>query len=273
MVIATYKASAACASDGTDTTASCHVSSSHGLEFSVGNNNGSSHHCRGLFQENISHTEMQPNWSLAGGQLYGRDKEQQELQAIFTRICPVVSTDAGSLSCDGNPDCKTKRELCLIIGESGSGKTTLANSLRPIVAKRGGIYVSGKFDQLESPDNCFSAVVQAMTALVDELLRRDDSATTVLKQDLCKVVSSEPMILALIPAMKRLCDTTFKELGENGFCQPPSLGSRSQASLIVGFRRIMKSIADHIFFIFFHRRYAVGGSGFIRSFGCTGSGS
>mmetsp|Transcript_2847 Transcript_2847/g.4043 ORF Transcript_2847/g.4043 Transcript_2847/m.4043 type:complete len:93 (+) Transcript_2847:203-481(+) len=73
---------------------------------------------------------------LDSGVLYDRTEEQQKLIAAFDRRISGQSSG----------------EFILLSGKSGTGKTALAQTLREHVARKGGFFVSGKFDQLQQSE-------------------------------------------------------------------------------------------------------------------------
>lgn len=88
--------------------------------------------------------------------LYGRSAALELIQQVFARVA------AGA------------RELLSVRGTPGVGKTALTSQLEPRVSEHGGVFVSGKFDQL-ARSVPYSALVQALRSLARRLLaERED---------------------------------------------------------------------------------------------------
>jgi predicted ATPase/signal transduction histidine kinase len=83
--------------------------------------------------------------------LYGRQKE--------TGIMLEAFEHAG----------QGKDALILVAGYSGIGKSTLVDEVQKPIAERGGLFISGKFDQLHS-DIPYSALIQAIQGLIQQIL-------------------------------------------------------------------------------------------------------
>ncbi|HTN92089.1 MAG TPA: AAA family ATPase, partial [Sorangium sp.] len=84
--------------------------------------------------------------------LYGREREIEALLAVFDRV-----------AARGRP------ELALVSGYSGIGKSSLVAELHRPVARAGGFFLSGKFDELKR-DIPYHAFLQAFRGLVQEIL-------------------------------------------------------------------------------------------------------
>ena len=82
--------------------------------------------------------------------LYGRDGEIAALENAFKRAA------------DGSA------RAVLVRGAAGSGKSALANELRLAVARTGGNFIEGKFDQHER-DRPFAPLFQAVSALIGQI--------------------------------------------------------------------------------------------------------
>ncbi|MEJ2403661.1 MAG: diguanylate cyclase [Candidatus Thiodiazotropha sp.] len=88
---------------------------------------------------------------LVPQQLYGRERELQELLGLFEAVA------AG------------ETEFCLVHGYSGVGKSALVNEIdRPLVRERG-FLVQGKFEQFQHGD-AYTALVMAFRGLVQQIM-------------------------------------------------------------------------------------------------------
>ncbi|WNG43954.1 AAA family ATPase [Archangium minus] len=83
--------------------------------------------------------------------LYGRQRESEQLLAIFDRVA------------------EGRAELVLVAGYSGIGKSALVHEVHRPIAKRRGYFISGKFDQL-SRNIPYESLIQAIQELVRQLL-------------------------------------------------------------------------------------------------------
>jgi predicted ATPase/signal transduction histidine kinase/tRNA A-37 threonylcarbamoyl transferase component Bud32 len=118
--------------------------------------------------------------------LYGRDAEVAVLLDAFERACM------------GPP------EFVLVIGTPGIGKSALVTQLeRPVVARRG-IFLVGKFDQLQRGVP-YSALVQAFRRLVRHLLAQPEPALERWREGIQGAVSPNGQVLLdVIPELQRV---------------------------------------------------------------------
>eukprot|EP00956_Cyclotella_meneghiniana_P019133 scaffold32530_cov44-Cyclotella_meneghiniana.AAC.6 len=91
---------------------------------------------------------------------FGRDEELAMLQSAYQKSI------AGS------------SELAVITGLSGSGKTMIANRFRDFVTASGGLFVSGKFDQMGS--NSSLVIASAFNTYCEALAREENSVQAAL---------------------------------------------------------------------------------------------
>eukprot|EP00956_Cyclotella_meneghiniana_P000917 scaffold1082_cov43-Cyclotella_meneghiniana.AAC.1 len=91
---------------------------------------------------------------------FGRDEEFASLQYAYQRSMSGSS------------------ELAVITGLSGSGKTMIANCFRDFVITKGGLFISGKFDQMR--ENSYQVVASAFNKYCEELAREENSVQAVL---------------------------------------------------------------------------------------------
>ncbi|HSP79718.1 MAG TPA: AAA family ATPase, partial [Myxococcaceae bacterium] len=119
--------------------------------------------------------------------LYGRESERAALEEAFTRM--VASGEAA---------------LALVGGYSGTGKSSLVQELyRPITAC-GGLFASGKFDQL-SRDVPYATLVQALRGLVRDLLTLEEAELRGWKERLRTALGTHVRLMVdLIPELALL---------------------------------------------------------------------
>jgi predicted ATPase len=92
-----------------------------------------------------------------------------------------------------------KVALMLVSGYSGIGKSTLVNEVQKPIARRRGIFISGKFDQLhrEIP---YSALIQAFQALVQQILTESEEQISRWREDLLEALGQiGQVIIDVIP--------------------------------------------------------------------------
>jgi PAS domain S-box-containing protein len=113
--------------------------------------------------------------------LYGREHEQGALLSAFerARVGPA--------------------ELVLLAGGAGTGKSALVQELyKPITAQRG-YFVAGKFDQLRR-NVPYSAFIQALSALLRQLLAEDDTRLAGWRERLQQALGTNGQLLVdLLP--------------------------------------------------------------------------
>jgi len=149
--------------------------------------------------------------------LYGRASELATLLSAFTRV-----RDGGV-------------ELLLISGYSGIGKSALVQEVHGPIAREGGNFISGKFDQL-SRSVPYAPVMQALRTLIRQLLAEPVASLEQWKQNLHGVLHPNAQILVdLLP-----------ELGLLMGPQPsvPELGpTESQNRFIALFQSLLRVFA------------------------------
>ncbi|HKS98368.1 MAG TPA: AAA family ATPase, partial [Rugosimonospora sp.] len=118
----------------------------------------------------------------------GRDHEITRLWAAF------------------NASRDTADRCVLVAGGPGVGKSTLVNELRPIVAARGGWFVTGKFDQYRH-DITAGAVVQALRALCRLLLAEPEVDLVRQRELIAAALGPDAALLAgVLPELGVLLD-------------------------------------------------------------------
>ena len=118
--------------------------------------------------------------------LYGREAEIKQLLDSYDRAA------------QGNP------ELLYIAGYSGVGKTALVHEMRREVLMRQGIFIEGKFDQLQRTLP-YSAWEQAFTQLANNWLAESESKLEYWRETILEAVGENGQVLIdVIPALERI---------------------------------------------------------------------
>jgi predicted ATPase/signal transduction histidine kinase/tRNA A-37 threonylcarbamoyl transferase component Bud32 len=113
--------------------------------------------------------------------LYGRQRELDELLAIFDRAA------------------EDKAELVLVAGYSGIGKSALVHELHKPIVQRRGYFVSGKFDQFNR-NIPYDSLIQALQELIRQLLTEPTEQLARWKEKLLGVLGpNASVILEVIP--------------------------------------------------------------------------
>lgn len=121
--------------------------------------------------------------------LYGREREIQTLLETFDR-----------LSRNGTV------EFVLVSGYSGVGKTSLVNEIHKPIVERRGHFISGKYAQFQR-DIPYSALVQAFSAFVDQLLTESTDQLARWKARILAAVGSNARVLIdVIPTLELVLD-------------------------------------------------------------------
>ncbi|MGG6242205.1 PAS domain S-box protein [Nodosilinea sp. AN01ver1] len=140
--------------------------------------------------------------------LYGREAEIAALWVAFDRV--AGSSEFSDLSFElkdstQNSKLKTQNlntEMMLVSGYAGIGKTALVQELhKPITAKHG-YFISGKFDQFRR-NIPYSAIVDALQKLVQQLLGEPDEQVEVWRSRLLTALGSNgQIIIDVIPEVE-----------------------------------------------------------------------
>lgn len=118
--------------------------------------------------------------------LFGRDEETRELLQVFREVCAGQS------------------RLLLISGPSGIGKTSLIQELQRPVTRSNANFVTGKFDQLDRHVP-YGAFIQALRALVKQLLFETDARLDELRRSLSDALGQNAQIIVdLIPELSQI---------------------------------------------------------------------
>ena len=117
--------------------------------------------------------------------LYGREREVETLLAAFDRVVE-----------SGAP------ELVLVTGYSGVGKSSVVHELHKALVPLGGLFASGKFDQLKR-EIPYSTLVQAFQSLVRPLLSKGEAELARWREALLAALGPNGRLMTdLIPELK-----------------------------------------------------------------------
>eukprot|EP00956_Cyclotella_meneghiniana_P010264 scaffold14170_cov40-Cyclotella_meneghiniana.AAC.1 len=131
---------------------------------------------------------------------FGRDEEFASLQNAYQRSMSGSS------------------ELAVITGLSGSGKTMIANCFRDFVITKGGLFISGKFDQMR--ENSYQVVASAFNKYCEELARDENSAQAVLVAFRLRAALSKDVayLIRMIPNLRCVMNDDVDESFLNHEC-------------------------------------------------------
>jgi PAS domain S-box-containing protein len=116
--------------------------------------------------------------------LYGRERETSQLRAACERA------RLGS------------NELLLVAGGAGVGKTALINGVRETVLEQGGLFLSGKYDQLKK-NVPYSSIIFAFKQMIGRILGENEDVLRRWKEKLLDAVSTNgQLIIDVIPDVK-----------------------------------------------------------------------
>jgi predicted ATPase len=153
--------------------------------------------------------------------LYGRTGEIETLRKCFEAIretTPISSQQRTEQPMKPSSTMKTRQGLVLISGNSGTGKSSLAYSLKDEVMKKGGFFVSGKFD-LQQSDIPYAGFADAISEVCQSLIEHKynagnpswtfsyDSIQAALRRELIDA----PALTMLVPAIQRIVATNSTE--------------------------------------------------------------
>lgn len=117
--------------------------------------------------------------------LYGRDAEREALFSAWERASRGAT------------------ELLLVSGYSGVGKSALVREVHKAIARRGGYFVAGKFDQLTRNVVPHGAVARAFRELVQQILTERAEALALFREQFARALGSQGQVLIdLIPELE-----------------------------------------------------------------------
>jgi predicted ATPase/signal transduction histidine kinase len=134
--------------------------------------------------EGLSHDLLRVRGDIEQGRDSDFELGERDFAARLATHMLLVGRDAvlEMLLDDFGDAMRTPRRTVLIEGPAGVGKSALINELRPIVAKAGGWFVYGKFDQYQRDGSTSGALTQALRALGRQLLTQSGDDVAQLRQ-------------------------------------------------------------------------------------------
>ena len=108
--------------------------------------------------------------------LYGREVEIEQLLGGFERVSRGAS------------------EMMLVTGYSGIGKSSLVQEVYKPIARQGGYFISGKFDQYQR-DIPYDPLVQAFRSLVRQLLTENEVQIAIWREKLLTALGENAQII------------------------------------------------------------------------------
>ncbi|AOX01978.1 hypothetical protein BJP34_23375 [Moorena producens PAL-8-15-08-1] len=116
--------------------------------------------------------------------LYGRQAEVDTLLATFERVTQGAT------------------EMILVAGFSGIGKTAVVNEVQKPIVRQRGYFIQGKFDQFQR-NIPFSAIVQALRDLMEQLLTETDAQLMQWKAQLLSALGENGQVMVdVIPELE-----------------------------------------------------------------------
>ncbi len=123
--------------------------------------------------------------------LYGRSQEVETLLAAFDRVAGIVASALPGHS-----------ELILIAGFSGIGKTAVVNEIHKPIARQGGYFIKGKYNQF-GRNTPFLAFVHALQDLMGQLLSETDTQLEKWKTNILLALGFQAQIIIdVIPELE-----------------------------------------------------------------------
>ncbi|MCK5360288.1 MAG: serine/threonine-protein kinase PknK, partial [Gammaproteobacteria bacterium] len=117
-------------------------------------------------------------------QLYGRDKEMEQIEALFD---DVANGGAG---------------LCLVSGYSGVGKSALVNEFGKSVVCKQGYLIQSKFDKFHQ-NSAYSAIADAFRGLVQQLLSEPEGCLDKWRKTLQDALGlNGQLLINLVPELE-----------------------------------------------------------------------
>ncbi|WP_437876392.1 AAA family ATPase [Sorangium sp. So ce513] len=170
--------------------------------------------------------EDRPTRLQVSQKLYGRQDEVDALMAAFRRVSGSDPEAAGG----------GRSELVLVAGYSGVGKSAVVSEIHKPIAREGGYFAAGKFDQF-TRNVPYAAVITALREIVRQLLTQSKDEIADWRARIAAAVSPNGKIVAeVIPEIELI-------IGE----QPPvpalgSMETRNRFNLT--FRNFIGAIAQ-----------------------------
>ena len=118
--------------------------------------------------------------------LYGRQAEVKTLLGAFERVTQGTT------------------EMILVAGFSGIGKTAVVNEVQKPIVRQRGYFIQGKFDQFQR-NIPFSAIVQALRDLMEQLLTETDAQLQQWKAQILSAVGENGQVMVdVIPELESI---------------------------------------------------------------------
>jgi PAS domain S-box-containing protein len=135
--------------------------------------------------------------------LYGREAKIAALLAAFDRVAGNEGIgEWGSRGAEEDITLPPHREMMLVSGYAGIGKTALVQELHKPITANQGYFISGKFDQF-GRNIPYSAIVNALQKLVQQLLSEPDEQVEVWRSRLLTALGSNgQIIIDVIPEVE-----------------------------------------------------------------------
>ena len=135
--------------------------------------------------------------------LYGREAKIAALLAAFDRVAGNEEVgEWGSGGAEEDITLPPHREMMLVSGYAGIGKTALVQELHKPITANQGYFISGKFDQF-GRNIPYSAIVNALQKLVQQLLSEPDEQVEVWRSRLLTALGSNgQIIIDVIPEVE-----------------------------------------------------------------------
>eukprot|EP00804_Cyclotella_cryptica_P002686 CCRYP_009601-RA/>CCRYP_009601-RA protein AED:0.04 eAED:0.04 QI:400/1/1/1/0.8/0.66/6/302/1357 len=125
--------------------------------------------------------------------------------------------ECDSLRCSYRRFASGSSELAIITGTSGTGKSTMAIRLGNFITAEGGLFLSGKFDQMMHSAQPFSAIASAFNNYCDQLAMSEESERAMLVASKLQTTLG-PDLYYLIQVIPNLSHLVF----ENPTSIPPN---------------------------------------------------
>jgi len=123
---------------------------------------------------------------LISHKLYGRDEQIQEILESYKKVSQGAS------------------QLLLVSGYSGIGKTSIVREVHKPMTREKGIFISGKFDQLQR-NTPYYGFVQAFTTLIHQQLSEPEEKVTLVRKEILEALSINAQVLIdVIPDLELL---------------------------------------------------------------------
>ena len=150
--------------------------------------------------------------------LYGRGKEINFLNTLYK-------------------DCESgEKKVLLLSGNSGSGKSSLVEEFKNSISQKNGIFLKGKFDQI-NPETPYPTIVQSFKELIQFILASDKSFQAKWKKKFVEAIGNSGSLLTqFMPGIENL-------VGKQT-AAPELKGIEAQNRFNYEFTRFFESIAD-----------------------------